>query len=199
MHGLKTLVANIQREWLARILDGSKKIEYRDATDYWLSRLDRVGPPPFLLRLINGMRTDAPEATLLVNRVDIDMLAGQIRLHLARVVETVGWNPEWHQKYPALAPEPPVDSVSVFDGRPAQSRIRLTVSSDLLASLAPGKSVTFSHPLTQELYEQFVEAPEAPYLVWVEAGDRAVQVALVEAYDRGFEDVADLTVVARPE
>ena len=89
---MNTLTANIQREWLARILAGSKKIEYMDATAYWMRRLDKAGPPPFQLRLIIGMKPDSPEALVLVDKVDIDLPAASIRLHIKSVRSTVRWN-----------------------------------------------------------------------------------------------------------
>ena len=199
MQGLNTLTANIRREWLARILDGSKKIEYRDVTDYWRSRLERVGPPPFLLRLINGMRPDSPEATLLVDRVDIDILAGQIRLHIKEIRETIRWNPAWHSKYPPLQPEPPLDPSSLFKEPLAKSNIRLAVSLPIKESLSPGKPVTFALPLADDTYGQFAQAPEGIFAVGLEADNQVRQVALLSAYDRIFEDVVDYTVVALPE
>jgi len=199
MQELNTLTANIQREWLARILDGSKKIEYRDATDYWLSRLERVGPPPFRLRLINGMRPDSPEATLLVGRVDIDVLTGQIRLHIKEILEAIRWNPTWHLQYPPLQPEPPLDLAALFEKPLAESNIRLAVSSSVLESLLPGAPITFALPLTEDAYKQFAEAPERIFSVWLEADNQVRQVALLGAYDRIFEDVVDYTVVAPPE
>ena len=83
---MNTLTANIQREWLARIIDGSKTIEYRDATQFWWNKLERAGPPPFQLRLINGMRADSPEATVLVDKVEIEQLVGQLRFHIAKEI-----------------------------------------------------------------------------------------------------------------
>lgn len=198
MQELNTLTANIQRQWLARILDGSKKIEYRDATDYWLSRLERVGPPPFRLRLINGMRPDSPEATLLVDRVDIDVLTGQIRLHIQEILEVIRWNPAWHLQYLPLQPEPSLDPVSLFKELLAESNIRLTVPSSVLESLLPGMPITFALPLTDDTYERFAEAPEGIFTVWLETDNRVRQVALLRAYDRIFEDVVDYTVVASP-
>src|SRR5947208_1156358 len=106
---MNTMTANIQREWLARIIDRSKDIEYRDATDFWYNRLDRVGTPPFHLRLINGMRSDSPEATVLVDKVETDVMHGVIRFHIADIVSTTRWDTRWHTKYPPLPPDPTFD------------------------------------------------------------------------------------------
>jgi hypothetical protein len=95
---MNVVTANIQREWLARIVAGSKKIEYRSANPYWLRRLWNAGPPPFQLRLINGMKPDSPEATVLVERMDIDLLLGSIRFHIKKVQSTTRWNKPWERQ-----------------------------------------------------------------------------------------------------
>jgi hypothetical protein len=100
---MNTLTANIQREWLSRIISGFKRIEYRDLTDFWLKKLAKVGAPPLHLRLINGMRADSPEALALVNRVDVDVFQGLIRFHIAKVLSTTRWNSKWQEEFP---PEP---------------------------------------------------------------------------------------------
>lgn len=199
MKELNTFTANIQREWLARILDGSKKIEYRDASNYWISRLERVGPPPFQLRLINGMRPDAPEALLLVDRVDIDLLRGQIRLHIKEILETIRWDPKWHQKYPPLPPEPEIELPSLLKKTLARSNIQLFVSSSILASLSLEKPTTFSLPLSEKTYEQFSKAPEGFFTIQLRTKNQVRQVILLEAYDRFFEDVVDYTVISLPD
>ena len=38
-------------------------------TDYWERRLEKVGKPPFILRLLNGMTPPVPEATVRVTKV----------------------------------------------------------------------------------------------------------------------------------
>lgn len=198
MQQLNTLTANIQRPWLARILDGSKKIEYRDATDYWLSRLDRVGPPPFRLRLINGMRPDSPEATLLVDRVDLDILAGQIRLHLKEVLETVRWNPAWHSQFPPLPDEPPLDLSALSEETLVETGVRLAVSPSVLETLRPRTPFTLTLAGMDDACEQIAQSPEGTPVVWLEAGKKALRAALLAAYASLFEDEVEYTVVALP-
>ncbi|MBI3945330.1 MAG: hypothetical protein HY321_05390 [Armatimonadetes bacterium] len=199
MAQLNTLTANIQREWLARILDGSKRIEHRDATDYWVSRVERVGPPPFRLRLINGMRPDSPEATLLVDRVDLDIPAGQIRLHLREVLETLRWDPAWHARYPPLPAERPFDPSALSTETLVEIPLRLEVAPPLLEALRPGTPVTFTQTLSDEAFEQLTQCPEGTPLVWLAADDEARQVALIGATAPLFGDTVDCTVVALPE
>src|SRR5438067_2163352 len=107
---MNTVTANIKRKWLSRILNGSKRIEYRDASPYWLKRLYKAGPPPFKFRLINGMKPDSPEATILVDKADIDLLNAEIRFHLGKIIDTAGWRDEWHRQYQPLPADTPVES-----------------------------------------------------------------------------------------
>lgn len=90
----RTLVMNIKREFFAAILSNPKRktIEYRDLTPYWTRRLERAGPVPFNLRLLNGMLPPVPEATVKVERVVLDRKNGIIEFHLGRVVEVKHWD-----------------------------------------------------------------------------------------------------------
>jgi hypothetical protein len=57
------ITTTIKRQWLAEIIAGTKKIEYREIKRYWTIRLKRV-TVPFELRLINGMNPPIPEVTV---------------------------------------------------------------------------------------------------------------------------------------
>lgn len=89
-----TLVINIARQYFAEILavPRRKPIEYRDMTDYWLTRLERVGPAPFNLRMLNGMTPPVPEATVRVTKVVRRESTGTLELHLGRVLEIKRWD-----------------------------------------------------------------------------------------------------------
>jgi hypothetical protein len=89
-----TLVMNIERKWFAAILaqPSRKPVEYRRLSDYWLRRLEKVGSPPFRLRLMNGMKPPVPEATLEVTRVVKNRKKDEIELHLGRVIEVKHWD-----------------------------------------------------------------------------------------------------------
>jgi hypothetical protein len=69
LYDYKILYANPgpkhQRKHFADILahPRRKHIEYRDISECWESRLEKVGQPPFNLRLLNGMTPPIPEAT----------------------------------------------------------------------------------------------------------------------------------------
>jgi len=83
---MKTLTTTIKRQYLREIVAGTKKVEYREIKKYWDDRLAKFDPP-FLLRLINGMRKDAPEATVEVVRIKKNRWQGYYELHLGHVVE----------------------------------------------------------------------------------------------------------------
>lgn len=89
-----TLVINIEREYFAEILalPRRKHVEYRRMSPYWLRRLDRVGPPPFNLRMLNGMTPPVPEATVRVTRVVRNPHTKELELHLGRVLQLRHWD-----------------------------------------------------------------------------------------------------------
>ena len=67
------LVLNMKREWLAKVWNGEKLVEYREKKPYWDKRLanwvgDRCGR--FVL-MVWGYRKKTPAVLLQVNRVDI--------------------------------------------------------------------------------------------------------------------------------
>jgi len=62
------ITTTIEREWLAQIIAGTKKIEYREIKPYWTERFAKVSVP-FELRLLNGMNRPVPEVTVLIHRI----------------------------------------------------------------------------------------------------------------------------------
>lgn len=82
------------------IVAGTKKREYREIKSYWMKRLSKVCVP-FELRMINGMKKNAPEVTVLIRKVDIGFQGkdggdhdGQVyRLHIAKVLSVKNWPP----------------------------------------------------------------------------------------------------------
>jgi tetratricopeptide (TPR) repeat protein len=87
------LTANIHREFFVEIAAGRKKIEYREFSNYWFKRISNAGAPPFHLRLINGMQKNAPELSVVVDRVLLDFGEQQYELHLGEVLEVKNWDP----------------------------------------------------------------------------------------------------------
>jgi hypothetical protein len=55
------ITATIEREWLAQIIAGTKKIEYRQIKPCWTKRFEKVSMP-FELRLLNGMNCQCPRS-----------------------------------------------------------------------------------------------------------------------------------------
>ena len=85
------LTTTIERSWLAEIIAGTKRTEYRELKAYWTRRLSRVGRP-FELRLINGMQKNAPEVTVLITRVTRNPRERYYALHIGRVLGWKHWD-----------------------------------------------------------------------------------------------------------
>lgn len=85
------ITTTIKRQWLAEIAAKRKLIEYRNIKPYWTRRLDGV-EAPFLLRLINGMQQNAPELTVIVDRVRKNSRHGDYELHLGEIIEVRNWS-----------------------------------------------------------------------------------------------------------
>lgn len=90
-HTAGQMVANIQHEHFVQVLSGEKKVEYRSHTDYWETRIENAGRPPFHLRLINGMNNGAPELTVVVEKVVINPWDVEYELHLGDVIDVKNW------------------------------------------------------------------------------------------------------------
>jgi hypothetical protein len=88
---LDRLTTTIKRPWLAEIIAGTNKIEYREIKPYWRDRLAQV-KVPFELRLINGMQRRAPEVTVLINKVKKDTRNGVYELHIRKVISFMNWD-----------------------------------------------------------------------------------------------------------
>jgi hypothetical protein len=63
-----TITTTLKREWFAEIVDGTKRIEYREIKLYWTSRLSKVSTP-FGLVLRNGMNEPIPVLTVRIDRI----------------------------------------------------------------------------------------------------------------------------------
>ena len=88
---MDTLTMNIAREFFAAIVDGTKRIEYRELKPYWKVRIEPM-TTPFKLRLLNGMTPPIPEAVVEVKRVTRHPAEGEYRLYLGRVLCVRHWN-----------------------------------------------------------------------------------------------------------
>jgi len=85
------ITTTIEREWLAQIITGSKKIEYRQIKPYWTRRFAKVSVP-FELRLRNGMNPPVPEVTVLIHKITKDRRAGEYQLHIKKVLGFKHWD-----------------------------------------------------------------------------------------------------------
>jgi hypothetical protein len=75
------ITTTIEREWLAQIIAGTKKIEYRKIKPCWTKRFEKVSVP-FELRLLNGMNPPVLEVTVLIHRITKDRRAREYQLHI---------------------------------------------------------------------------------------------------------------------
>ncbi len=82
---LDRITTTIKGEWLAEIVAGAKRIEYREIKPYWTKRLQSV-TCPFELRLRNGMNPPVPEATVLIDKVTKNGREGNYELHIKKVL-----------------------------------------------------------------------------------------------------------------
>jgi hypothetical protein len=85
------ITTTIEREWLAQIIAGTKKIEYRRIKPYWTKRFAKVSMP-FELRLLNGMNPPVPEVTVLIHKIVRDLRAREYRLHIKKVLNYKHWD-----------------------------------------------------------------------------------------------------------
>ena len=88
-----TLVVNIKRQYFADILAFPRRqhVEHRAMKPYWERRLEKVGKPPFNLRLLNGMTPPVPEATIRVTKVVRKKKDNMIEIHLGKVIAVKHW------------------------------------------------------------------------------------------------------------
>jgi hypothetical protein len=74
---------NLHREFFCAVLDGSKKIEYRDRTDFWEKRLKARRFTH--VRFRNGYLKTAPEVILVLKK--IVETPDCYEIHLGKIVE----------------------------------------------------------------------------------------------------------------
>ena len=92
---MDTITTTLKREWFAKIVDGSKRVEYREIKPYWTRMLQGV-TTPFKLVLRNGMTPPIPVLVVRIDRV-IPSPHGKVRrgkyaLHIGRVLRVSHWD-----------------------------------------------------------------------------------------------------------
>jgi len=90
-----TITTTLKREWFARTVDGSKRVEYREIKPYGTKRLAAV-KTPFVLVLRNGMTPPVPVVTVRIDRI-VPSPRGRVRngdyaLHIGRVLKVEHWD-----------------------------------------------------------------------------------------------------------
>lgn len=173
---MNTITATITREWLARIISGKKRYEWRGTSDFWEARLKKVGSPPFHLRLINGMKKDAPEATVLVSAVHWDLAEIAFRFTIERVVELKNWKSEWTRLHSEGWIDEP-DRAPVPKSRRAPLAT-IPVSSALLGRLERREECALEIPSYGDLYDLLEEKADPPFVVRLQSARKAVDVVV---------------------
>jgi len=85
------ITTTIKRQWLAEIIAGTKKVEFREIKEYWENKLSDVSVP-FEMRLINGMSQNAPEVTVLINKIRRNSRKCVFELHIGKVIKFKNWD-----------------------------------------------------------------------------------------------------------
>lgn len=88
---MDTITTTLKREFFAQIVDGSKRIEYRDIKPYWTKRLGAV-TVPFRLVLRNGMIPPIPVLTVRIDRIVKNSRERVYELHIGRVLKVERWD-----------------------------------------------------------------------------------------------------------
>ena len=93
---MKTITTTLKREWFAEIVDGDKRIEYREIKPYWTTRL-RAVTVPFRLVLRNGMLPPVPVVTVRIDRIvpnpwRTKKRSGRYALQIGRVLKIEHWD-----------------------------------------------------------------------------------------------------------
>ncbi len=86
---MDTITTTLERQWFAKIVDGSKRIEYREIKPYWTTRFAKVGIP-FRLVLRNGMNRPIPVLTVRIDK--ITRVRGDYALHIGRILKVEHWD-----------------------------------------------------------------------------------------------------------
>ena len=84
---------NLKREFFTKIAAGTKRIEYRDRTDYWKRRLE--GRHYDVIQFRNGYATQAPEMQVEFLGVKKIQIGGvpQYAINLGRILALKRWKP----------------------------------------------------------------------------------------------------------
>lgn len=94
---MDAITTTLEREWFGKIVDRSKRVEYREIKPYWTKRLSRVDVP-FRLVLRNGMTPPVPVVTVRIDKIVPNpkrkgrKRKGGYALHIGRVLKVEHWD-----------------------------------------------------------------------------------------------------------
>jgi hypothetical protein len=92
---VQTITTTLKRTFFAKIVDGDKRVEYRDIRPTWTARL-RAVTVPFRLVLRNGMLPPVPIVTVRIDRVVPSpwskKRSGSYALYIGRLLKVEHWD-----------------------------------------------------------------------------------------------------------
>lgn len=88
---MEKVTTTIRRQFLCEIIAGRKNFERRVISPYWQKKLEGK-KCPFLLRLINGRKINAPEVTVQIDEIKKNYFAGYYELVIGSVVSYQNWD-----------------------------------------------------------------------------------------------------------
>lgn len=95
MKDMKRITTTLQGEWFSKIVDGSKRIEYREIKPYWITRVQAATVPSRLV-LRNGMLPPVPVVTVRIDRVvpspQSKKRSGTYALHIGGILKIEHWD-----------------------------------------------------------------------------------------------------------
>lgn len=172
---MNSITATIRREWLARILSGKKRFEWREVTETWMARLSKAGPPPFRLRLINGMVKRAPEATVLVSDVCIDEAADAFRFEISAILEVKHWERKWTAQFADGWVE---DDDEPLSGGKSSRPVSIAVSASVFQAAEGGKRCSVEIPTDGNVWKRLKKNARFPTAVTLTHRNRSVLVVV---------------------
>lgn len=94
---LDVITTTLKRQWFVEIVEGRKRVEYREIKPFWTQRPRKV-KTPFKLVLRNGMNPPVPVLTVRIDRIVPSPKhrprSGTYALRIGRVLKVEHWDRE---------------------------------------------------------------------------------------------------------
>ena len=83
----RTLFANLAFKWFDQIADGTKRVEYRALSDYWMHLIGYPTPDPTITRITFARGYTSRRMTFAVEKITIDEIDGCYEIHFGKRVD----------------------------------------------------------------------------------------------------------------